>query len=485
MKFNRLYTKFLFSFLAVLVIAEVLVLILFVVVPAKHFGTRLQSFATNKARIVKEIVEDKIRSTPEVSWSRNAGLREFIADFAKIMDAKVWLTDADGIVAVKSFPEGIPDLSKEVEQGSEKHGGFKVFSRNHFGYYHAVIPIEVSGKRAGSIHVLLDRHPFPVPQPRGYFTLGFLILALTIALLIIPVSRLMTTRIKKLEQSAIRITEGDLSHRVRIAGSDEISELSRAFNGMTDKLESMIRSGRELTANVSHELRSPLTRIRLAEEMLRERLSQTDAEDWADHLDAIREEVQELDSLIGRILELSKLNVQDAPLKFESLDPSDLIRDLLDRLRPAMERAALHLNAELTYDPPFTGDSEALRSALTNVLDNAVKFTPRDGDISVHMDWMPDSVAIRVVNTFHTFSDKELALIFNPFHRTKGTATRGHGLGLTIARKAIERQGGTITARNSEKGFEILISLPRTFSPSKPPFAEEDERDFRRSKSFP
>lgn len=462
MKLNRLYTKFLFSFLVVLIIAEFLVLILFVIVPARHFGERLQDFAINKARIVKEIVEEKATSAPGVSWSKNTDLRNFIVDFAKVLDAKVWLTGADGSVAVKSFPGSVPDLSQEVSEGSPRHKDIKVLFRDHFGYYHAVVPFEVAGRPAGNIHALLNKRPFPLPPRKGYFIFGFLVLALTIALLVVPISRLITTRIKRLKKSAIRIAEGDLSHRVRVAGGDEIGELSRAFNGMTDKLESMIRSGKELTANVSHELRSPLTRIRLAEEMLREKLSGTGTQDWVDHLDAIREEVQELDDLIGRMLALSKLNMREAPIMYEHLDPAELIRGLVEKLMPVVEKKGLRLETSTVFDPPFAGDREALRSAFMNILENAVKFAPEKGEVLVLMEWQPHLLEVRVTNTFDRLSEEDLARIFDPFHRAKKAApATGYGLGLTIARTIIERHGGTISARNVEKGLEVIISLPR------------------------
>ncbi len=90
------------------------------------------------------------------------------------------------------------------------------------------------------------------------------------ALLIIPVSRIITSRLEQLRQSAQTLAEGNLAHRAAVRGRDEIGELARAFNRMADKLETMIINGKELTANISHELRTPLTRIRIAEEMLRE-----------------------------------------------------------------------------------------------------------------------------------------------------------------------------------------------------------------------
>lgn len=99
-------------------------------------------------------------------------------------------------------------------------------------------------------------------------------------------------------------------------------------------------------------------------------------------------------------------------------------------------------------------------SAFMNVLENAAKFTPEKGHISVHIDRPPASLEIRVTNTSGELSKEDLLRIFEPFYRIKRSAAVGSGLGLTIARKVIERHGGTIEARNAEKGLEIIISLP-------------------------
>jgi signal transduction histidine kinase len=99
--------------------------------------------------------------------------------------------------------------------------------------------------------------------------------------------------------------------------------------------------------------------------------------------------------------------------------------------------------------------------ALVNVLDNAAKFAPEKGDISVQMAWKPDTLEIRVMNTAEELTQEDLSHIFDPFHRLKRSNAAGSGLGLTIAKKAIERHNGTIEALNKEKGLEIRITLPR------------------------
>jgi signal transduction histidine kinase len=134
---------------------------------------------------------------------------------------------------------------------------------------------------------------------------------------------------------------------------------------------------------------------------------------------------------------------------------------LLERLHPVIERKGLHVAAELSPGGSCHADRATLRLVLANVLDNATKFCPDGGDISAHVAWRPEQCEIRIMNTSEAFSPEDLSRIFDPFYRSQRTAAAGSGLGLTIAKKAVERLGGTIGAANREKGLEITITLPR------------------------
>ena len=458
MKPGKLYIKIFLSFLAILFVTEISIFALFIMIPGKDFRARLEHYTEGKVLIVKEIVEDKIRSAPTTELSKNEPLREFIFDFGEILGAKVWLQNIDGTLSVKSFKGEIPVIVEQLKKKrSRDYGSFKLYQRKHSNFY-AVIPIAFPKGEKGSIHILFGSQG--PPHPEGGFALGLAIIGLIIALLIIPVSRFITNRVKQLKQSALCIAEGDLSHRVAVKGKDEIGELARAFNHMTDKLERMIISNKELTANVSHELRTPLTRIRIAEELLREKLGKGNFKEYERHLDEIREDISELDSLTGRILELSRLDIQESPLKFEILNPSDLINDLLERLKPVMERKDLRVKTDLSSHSTFMGDREALRIALLNILDNAAKFTPQNGDIIVKVYSEQGFLEISVTNSFEKLAEEDLTRIFDPFHRTGRSKAAGSGLGLTITKKIIERHGGKIESFNSPEGLEIRIRLP-------------------------
>lgn len=460
MRPGKLYIKIFFSFLVVLIITEILVFGLFLFTAGRSFRSRFEQYTGAKILIAKEIVEDKIKSEPDNPLTENDSLKDFILRFAETFKAKVWLAAPDGTTLLKSFNGNIPDdLSKTFEKHAKDLGYFKLYHgfRRHWEFY-ATIPIEIQKEEIGSLHVLFQK--MEPPHPEGGFALGLVIIGIVIALLIIPVSRLITKPLKRLEHSALQIAEGDLSHRATIKSKDEIGELGRVFNRMTDKLERMIRGGRELTANISHELRSPLARIRIAEELIRERLERGDYKTLDRHLNNIQEDIGELDRLIGSILFLSKLDIQETALKLEPLNLSHLINELLERLRPAIGRKNLRVMTVLSFDHSIFGDKDALKTGLSNILNNTVKFTPENGKLSVKTYKEHGFMKISVTNSFEVLSEDELNRIFEPFYRTEQSRASGSGLGLAITKKIIERHGGSIKAVNSSEGLKIQIRLP-------------------------
>jgi signal transduction histidine kinase len=459
MRPGKLYIKILLSFLAVLFTTLIVVFALFLALPSKHFTTRLEEFTKKKALIVKTVVEEKIQAASPADMSPNGPLKDFVSNFGQIMGAKVWIQKPDGTIPLQSFLGEMPESVAGLKKKRVLHHENITIYHQRDGEFYAVIPVAFPEGGMGSIQVLFDRQEGPV-HPERRFALGLVIIGLFAALLIFPVSRIITNRLKKLRQSALTIAEGNLSHRADIRSKDEIGELAQAFNRMADKLETMIRNGKELTAHVSHELRTPLTRIRIAEELLREKLEKIASGSYERHLDEIREDILELDALIGRILELSKLDIHDSPLILTPFDPAELMRMLLLRFQSVIEHKNLRVETDFPFHLSFSGDKEALATALLNILDNATKFTGEQGHISIQMHQNSGSLQISITNTFEELPPEELIRIFDPFHRAKRSQAAGSGLGLAIAKKSIERHGGTIGAYNGDNGLEIRISLP-------------------------
>ena len=460
MKAGKLYIKIFLSFLLVLVITEILVFGLFLHSAGRIFRSRFERHTRAQVMMAKEFVEEKIKTEPLIHPAENESLKNLFRRLGEAHRAKIWLAAPDGTVLLKSFlgdiPEDVARISGKRTRGVKGFRTRNVFWKGQF--FHITIPIGIGNDEVGSLHILSEG--IGSDHHQGAFALGLAAIGLVIALLIIPVSRLITEPLKHLRHSALQIAEGDLSHRASVKSQDEIGELGRSFNRMAGKLERMIRGGRELTANISHELRSPLARIRVAEELLRGRLDRGDHNEWKRHLDDIREDVEEADRLIDQILVLSKLDIHETSLKRERVDPSKLINELLERLEPAIKHRSLRVVKDLSFNPPIFGDRDVLRTALSNVLENAVKFTAENGGVIVKMHPENDCLKISVTNSFDPLSKEDLARIFEPFYRTERSQATGSGLGLAITKRIIEKHGGQVEADNSAEGLRIQMRLP-------------------------
>jgi two-component system sensor histidine kinase CpxA len=466
---SKLYIKIFISFLLILIVAELLIFGLFGIIVGRHIRSEFDRYASAQVMLVKEIVEGKVRAAPGVELSQNESLKGFIRDWGELLGAEVWLQDSGGEVLAKSFREGMPKELDQLKAGRGRDlGHFKLYHgrRGSRGVY-AIVPMAFEGGKSAELHVFFARTESS--HPEGGFALGLGMIGVVIALLVIPVSRFISKPINELRRSARRIAEGDLSHRARVKRKDEIGHLGSAFNHMADRLEKMIRGGRELTAHISHELRTPLARIRIAEEMLREKLEKGNHKDLDRHLDDIREDIEELDDLIGRILMLSKLDLKERSLSLEDFNPVDLMNGLLSRLKPSMDQKGLHLTTDISFEPPFSADPEALQTAFSNILDNAVKYSPPGGRLDVEMKSGEKALEFSVTNTADRIPEKDLDLIFEPFQRLGKRGEKGSGLGLAIVKKIVEAHGGTIQARNRERGFAIEMKLPRNPMEDHPP----------------
>ena len=467
MKLSKLYIKIFLSFLLVLIVTFVLIFAIFVIAAGRDFHSRMGQYVRAHVLITKELVEDKIKSNPGVPVSENEDLRKVIVRLGQAYHSKVWLTGGDGNPLMKSFSGDTPKpLSDFRWKSVRKSKNFELYRRMKKGWqWYAIISMRIQEGQTGRLHLFFERRE--KERPEG-FGLGLIIIGIVVALLVLPISRYITKRVKGLSESASRIAEGDLSHRATVKGKDEIGELGRTFNRMAAKLERMIEGGKELTANVSHELRTPLARIRVAEELLREKLENLEDKDWERHADDIREDIEELDFLIGQILDLSKMDLHDAPLNLEIIDPSELINELLERLENTIEHKGLILTKELSFEPPFIADKGALRTAISNILDNAVKFSPEKGELSVKMRSENGWLNISITNSSELMSEEDLEKIFEPFYRTKEALKKGSGLGLAITKKIVERHGGNIKAVNTDQGLQIQIKLPSSGSAENP-----------------
>ncbi len=272
--------------------------------------------------------------------------------------------------------------------------------------------------------------------------------------------------VRRLTDVVDEFGHGNLASRAEMKRRDEIGELARSFDEMADRIETLVTSERRLLQDISHELRSPLTRLKLAV-----RLART-APDCGSALDRVDRETNRITSLVSEIVEMTRLEGDPATRSAESVDLQKVIDETVDdcRIEAQLFRGCtIRLEGKLSSEVP--GDPELLRRAFENVLRNAIRYSPEKSDIDVRVEEDSAGAEIEVRDYGPGVPDELLQQIFDPFFRVeqaRDEESGGIGLGLSIAKRSIRLHRGTITAENAEPGLRVRMSIPALTSAALP-----------------
>jgi two-component system sensor histidine kinase CpxA len=284
------------------------------------------------------------------------------------------------------------------------------------------------------------------------------------ALVCFVLARYLTRPVHRLSWAAREMAAGNLAARVGQPGEyshDELGQMAREFDRMAGRLEQSIGLQRQLLVDVSHELRSPLARLQVATELARKRSGDSAAVE----LDRIEAEAERLNDLISELLHLSRQSDAERPLDRESVNLSELLGGIADDAR--MEAADSDRAVVLSCPDHLNvlANESLLARAIDNVVRNALRYTPDGGSVEVTARVAADGdILIEIADAGPGVASTDLDHIFRPFYRVgeaRDRASGGFGLGLAIARTAIERHGGRIEAQNrASGGLRMCIKLP-------------------------
>jgi signal transduction histidine kinase len=306
-----------------------------------------------------------------------------------------------------------------------------------------------------TMHLHLPRPPTGNWRaPFGFFwTLG--LVAVAVALAIYPIVRRLTHRLEALQRNVERWGNGDLSVRMPTGGRDEVGFLATGFNKAAQQIETLVKtredlltSQKSLLANASHELRSPLTRIRMGLELMGNSTSPAARSE-------ISRNISELDQLIDEILLASRLDAKEADLG--TVEPVDLVGLAAEEC--ARTQATLDVEVSTVLVP---GVAKLLRRAVRNLLENARRYGA--GEVTVVIRAADGFATVQVNDRGPGVPDALSTRIFEPFYRLPGASERegGVGLGLALVKSITQRHGGTVNCRNRPDGgacFEVRLPL--------------------------
>lgn len=308
-----------------------------------------------------------------------------------------------------------------------------------------------------------ERGPHPhhhhEPRPPPWLTIGAGLL--TSILFSALLAWYLVKPIRHLRHAFDAAADGNLDLRVQpLIGRrrDEIADLGREYDRMADRLKELIDAQRRLFQDVSHELRSPLARLQAVAGLIRQGGDRAGAAERVEH------EVARLDELVGELLLLARLESGVPGASVGEIDVVDLIDGIIEDARFEAESCGCHV--EMTGAGPISviGRADLLGRAIENVIRNAIRHTAPDSTVSVELGRDPEQghVTIRVGDRGPGIAPEALDAVFEPFYRVPGTeGARGYGLGLAIARRALQAHGGSIRASNRPGGgLSVELRLP-------------------------
>ncbi|MCK4548352.1 MAG: HAMP domain-containing histidine kinase [Candidatus Eisenbacteria sp.] len=383
---------------------------------------------------------------------------------------------------VRHRMEGFLDSGEDIQPAMRDKGpGGRPWGPRHEGRALEIVArhrIDLESGATGEVIAMVPRRPHGfglIPRHTSQPLLLYLPIAILLAgaagLLMI---RILLRRLRSLEELAARVTEGDLDARVPDPGNDEIGRLGGRFNRMTesladarDRVNESDRQRRQLLADISHELATPLTSIQGYTETLLEPGVPVSDEERAAFLGNILEESQRMDLLIQDLLDLTRLESGAIVLENVRLDWTELCRNTADRFRARFEKAGLGIQWPGASEPAWVlADGRRMEQVLENLLINALRYVPSGGTVTLSLEPVSEGAGNRfrlIVNDDGPgFPPEDLPHIFDRFYRADAArSSAGSGLGLAIVKEIVSLHGGGVRAENrGPRGAAIIVELP-------------------------
>ncbi len=375
--------------------------------------------------------------------------------FAPTRSYALEIVDANGAVLV--FDDGVGNTRVMMPDTGSALGGEWVQA-----------PVIVNGTRVGAVRVRSIGTSPVLSEIDSQFRSGSLV-ALLVAVVVggslasaggLWFATRLVRPITKITETAEELRSGNADARTGLDGDDEIGFLGRTLDEMADSIQADREMERRLTADVAHELRTPLQAIQATVEAMQDGVLPADEE----HLGVVRDETLRLSRLTNAILELTRLERGAVPFTIKRIDLADPVRAAVETHRLLFETCELTLSVDLAEHVWVRADADRLQQAVGNLLSNAARYTPEGGRVEVSLRQDGRQAVVSVADTGIGIDEENLDRVFQRFWRADDARHRssgGLGIGLAVVKEIVERQGGNIgAARRSSGGSVFMIRLP-------------------------
>lgn len=392
--------------------------------------------------------------------------KDFINEFGEVPGMLVFIIDKGGMVISSSQPVTFSpgtflDLYENAKQAGKPDIRNKIIGNTSMRFFAS--PIQAGNAFSG---VVLVAHPIDIIQKSLNSLLSTL--ATLFFLLVIPtifIGYLATTRalkpIKAISDKLRIISSENLAERVENPHTgDEIEELSHTFNNLLDRLSNAFQRERQFIGDIAHELKTPLSvlksniEVTISKERNREEYKKVLVESIGD--------IDNFSSTLKKVLDLAWSETGSSKSTKEILDLSKLVRESKDIAIKMAQRKEIAVEEDITESTFIQGNKEKLVQAILNIIDNAIKYTPKGGKISINLTKKQNQATIKIQDNGQGISQKDLPHIFDRFYRSRKVGqTEGSGLGLAIAQGIVLAHKGSISVKsNIDKGTKVTIFLP-------------------------
>ncbi len=424
----------------------------------------------------RRFISDYTRSLTAAIDGGNAASSEAILKIFNRRWERVWIEDESGALLAGVVPErvrpdkletGAPDwdvVPRPVTMrnrpgkivGTLSEDGPAMLETGDPDWYVAAMPVTLQEGK-GTLYMLFG--PPRSPGVKTLFFQGVIFMSVIGVLLACWISRRVSKPLRARRNEVMEIAAGNLDRRVTVCGHDEIADVAKAVNHMADSLAKHIRSMRELVANISHEMRSPLARMQVSLALLEEDTARD--QKTAARLTPVNEELGHMNKLIDATLLTSKLDLQSPGLMSDAVAFSDLCKEACHRHAPLLSRKNLAFTKEIEDGILFPGDETLLSTLVSNLLDNAVKYTAENGHVFLRLFTDAENATLEVENDHAALPQETLDHIFEPFYRGGIATGNGVGLGLSLVRKIAVMHKGDAVVENTDRGVRFIIRFSR------------------------
>lgn len=290
-----------------------------------------------------------------------------------------------------------------------------------------------------------------------------ILVSLIVGVFVFFISGIIIEPIKSILRVIQKMSNGHLNQRIEVKGHNELYQLASAFNDMAEKLETVDTSRQEFVSNVSHELKTPLSSIKVLSEslLLQEGIPE---QMYREFLQDINSEVDRMSAIINDLLQLVKLDRNQTSIVFKLVNINKCVEDIIKRLKPLAQKKNIDIMYEKNKEVFADADEMKLSLAISNLIDNAIKYTPEDGVVNIEIDSDHQNAFIKVQDTGIGIGEEEQQKVFERFYRvdkTRDRETGGTGLGLAITHSTILLHNGSIKLISREnEGSTFTVRIP-------------------------